>query len=66
MTITDPDDAIIASTIVALSRSFGLTAIAEGVETQGQRAFLSDLGCHVYQGYLFVRPMPAEDFEVFN
>ncbi|MDR3438701.1 EAL domain-containing protein [Telmatospirillum sp.] len=61
--LTDPNDATIAKTIVALSQSFGLGVIAEGVETAEQLAFLAHSGCRVYQGYFFSRPLPMEDFE---
>jgi len=37
--------------------------IAEGVETEEQRAFLAAAGCYAYQGYLFCRPVPVETFE---
>ncbi|MTJ83568.1 MAG: EAL domain-containing protein [Telmatospirillum sp.] len=60
--LTDRNDAAIARTIVALSQCLGLTVIAEGVETEEQRAFFAGLGCHGYQGYLFSRPLPMEDF----
>jgi EAL domain-containing protein (putative c-di-GMP-specific phosphodiesterase class I) len=40
----------------------GLSVIAEGVETEGQREFLAHLGCHAFQGYLFSRPLPLEKF----
>ena len=63
--LTDPNDAAIAKTIVALAQSLGLDVIAEGVETEGQRDFLAGHGCHAYQGYLFSRPLPLEDFEAF-
>ncbi|MBI4986047.1 MAG: EAL domain-containing protein [Rhodocyclales bacterium] len=63
--LTDANDAAIAKTIVALAQSLGLTVIAEGVETAEQRDFLADNGCHAYQGYLFSRPLPLEDFEAF-
>jgi diguanylate cyclase (GGDEF)-like protein/PAS domain S-box-containing protein len=61
--LTDPNDAAIASTIVALGRSLGLAVIAEGVETRAQRQFLLDNGCTTYQGYLFARPMPIAEFD---
>jgi diguanylate cyclase (GGDEF)-like protein len=63
--LTDPNDAAIARTIVALGQSLGLAVIAEGVETEGQRDFLKDSGCHAYQGYFFNRPQPLADFEAF-
>jgi predicted signal transduction protein with EAL and GGDEF domain len=58
--LTDPHDATIACTIVTLARSLGLDVVAEGVETEGQRAFLLNNGCRQFQGYLFGRPGPAE------
>jgi diguanylate cyclase (GGDEF)-like protein/PAS domain S-box-containing protein len=60
--LTDSNDATIARTIVALAQSMGLAVIAEGVETEAQRDFLATNGCTAYQGYLFGRPMPVEDF----
>jgi EAL domain-containing protein (putative c-di-GMP-specific phosphodiesterase class I) len=62
---TDANDAAIAKTIVELARSLGLSVIAEGVETEAQRAFLKRNGCHAYQGYLFSRPLPLKEFEQF-
>ena len=58
---TDINDAAIAQAIIALSQTMGLSVIAEGVETEEQRDFLSRLGCQAYQGYLFGRPGPVED-----
>ena len=58
-------DAAIVSTIIALGRSLNLSVIAEGVETEGQRNFLENEGCHVYQGYLFSKALPASQFEEF-
>ena len=64
--LLDPNDASIAKTIVALARSLDLAVIAEGVETEAQRAFLSNSGCYDCQGYLFSRPIPLADFEQFG
>jgi diguanylate cyclase (GGDEF)-like protein/PAS domain S-box-containing protein len=61
--LSDPNDAQIAQTIVALAQSLGLGVIAEGVETEAQRAFLASIGCHAYQGYLFSHPLPLTQFE---
>jgi EAL domain-containing protein (putative c-di-GMP-specific phosphodiesterase class I) len=63
--LSHPNDAAIAKTIVALAQSLGLSVIAEGVETEGQREFLRDNGCVTCQGFLFSRPVPLEDFEAF-
>ena len=60
-----PSDAIIAQTIITMGRSLGLDVIAEGVETEAQCHFLDKNGCHAYQGYLFSKPLAAEEFEAF-
>jgi len=59
--LTNPNDAIIASSIIALGQSLGLAVIAEGIETEEQRLFLAHNGCRVYQGFLFGRPGPVKD-----
>lgn len=61
--LIDPHDAAIATTIVALAKSMGLTVIAEGVETIEQQLFLANQGCFAYQGYLYSRPIPISGFE---
>lgn len=53
----------IVQTVITLSMVLGLSVIAEGVETEEQRALLDDMGCHAFQGYLFGKPMPSEAFE---
>ena len=56
-------DAVIVQTIVGMANNLGMEAIAEGVETQAQRDFLERIGCNAYQGYLFGKPVPLEEFE---
>jgi len=60
---TDDSDAAIVRTIIAVAQSMNLGVIAEGVETEAQRQLLLDNGCIHYQGYLFGRPVPVEQFE---
>lgn len=47
--------------IVAMSHSLGLAVIAEGIETEGQRSALAEMGCDFGQGYLFARPLPGDE-----
>jgi diguanylate cyclase (GGDEF)-like protein/PAS domain S-box-containing protein len=63
--LIDPNDAAIARTVAALGQTLGLKVIAEGVETEAQRDFLAESGCHAYQGYFISRPLPVEGFEDF-
>jgi EAL domain-containing protein (putative c-di-GMP-specific phosphodiesterase class I) len=60
---TDPNDAAIVQTIIAMTEALGLNVIAEGVETRAQQEFLEQRGCHAYQGYFFGRPVPLAQFE---
>ena len=61
--LADSNNGAIAQTIIALGQTMGLSVIAEGVETEEQRDFLVELGCPAYQGYLFSRPLPVQEFE---
>jgi len=60
----DVSDRAIVRTIIAMAHSLNLDVIAEGVETEEQRQLLLDIGCAHFQGYLFGRPIPIEQFEV--
>ncbi len=60
---SDPDDAAIVQAIIAMTDALGLNVIAEGVETEAQRDFLIEHGCHAFQGYLFSKPVAVEEFE---
>lgn len=63
---SDPDDAVIVQTIIAMAKNMGLEIIAEGVETETQRLFLEQHGCHYFQGYLFSKPVPLEQFDALS
>ncbi len=56
------DNAAIVATIIALAHSLSLTVVAKGVESGAQLASLQQLGCHLAQGFLFSRPLPADEF----
>ncbi len=59
----DPGDASIVCAILAMAQALQLQTTAEGVETRGQADFLRERGCSVLQGYLFGRPVPADEAE---
>lgn len=59
--VTEPDDAAIAQTIIAMAHTLRLEVIAEGVETEAQLALLRRWRCDAYQGYLCSRPLPADE-----
>ena len=54
-------DAAVVGSIIDLARTLGLRVVAEGVEDESTRAMLLDRGCEVAQGWLYARPMPADD-----
>jgi EAL domain-containing protein (putative c-di-GMP-specific phosphodiesterase class I) len=60
----DGQAAAMVAAVLALGRALGMTAIAEGVETRAQHAFLVDHGCPLAQGFLLGRPMPADELEL--
>jgi len=60
--LADPISGAVAQAIISFGRAMGLSVIAEGVETEEQRAFLARLGCHSFQGYLFSQPLPLGEF----
>ncbi len=62
--LTDVSSGAIAQTLISLGSAMGLSVIAEGVETEEQLVFLADLGCRTFQGYLFGRPLPLEEFRI--
>lgn len=61
--IADEDDAQIIKTILALGQTLKLAVVAEGVETESQANLLKSFGCDLVQGYLYARPMPADELE---
>ncbi|MFZ5877265.1 MAG: putative bifunctional diguanylate cyclase/phosphodiesterase [Nitrospirota bacterium] len=61
----DAHDAALTRAILAMGQSLKLDVVAEGVETDAQREFLLTHGCVTMQGFLFARPMPAEDFSAW-
>jgi len=62
---TDENDAVISAATLALAHALGLKVVAEGVETEGQRDFLTSHGCDYLQGFLFSKPLPAAELEAF-
>jgi diguanylate cyclase (GGDEF)-like protein/PAS domain S-box-containing protein len=58
---TDINDAAICSATIALGHNLGMELVAEGVETAHQRDFLANIGCDVLQGFLYSKPLPADE-----
>jgi len=63
--VDDINDAAIVQAIVAISKTLGLSVIAEGVETRAQFDLLMQYRCHKFQGYYFAKPVPLDEFEHF-
>jgi EAL domain-containing protein (putative c-di-GMP-specific phosphodiesterase class I) len=59
---TNHNDGAIVKAIIAMTDALGLNVIAEGVETEAQRQFLNLHGCHTFQGHIFGKPLPLEQF----
>ncbi len=60
----DEEDVGITKAVIALAKSLNLKVIAEGVETEAQRDFLIEHGCNNIQGYLYSKPIPAQEMEI--
>lgn len=54
---------VILNSVISMAKNLGMSVIAEGVETAEQRDFLAEMGCDIFQGYYFSRPVPVEEFE---
>lgn len=63
--LTNPDDRMIAKTIISLGHSLNLKVIAEGVETMEHENFLRQEGCDEVQGFKYTRPIPADKFREY-
>jgi EAL domain-containing protein (putative c-di-GMP-specific phosphodiesterase class I) len=62
----DREDAAIVRAVVQTGHALGLSVVAEGIETEQQRAFLSGIGCDEGQGYLFSHPVPESQLRLPN
>jgi diguanylate cyclase (GGDEF)-like protein len=63
--VTDSGDLAIVRAVISLAREFGLTVVAEGVESELTLELLEEMGCEIGQGYLFSRPLPYERLEAW-
>ncbi|MEJ2395730.1 MAG: EAL domain-containing protein [Candidatus Thiodiazotropha sp.] len=60
---SDANDLALSEAIIVMAHKLGICVIAEGVESEAQRKILAGIGCDYAQGYLFAKPIPAEEFE---
>jgi EAL domain-containing protein (putative c-di-GMP-specific phosphodiesterase class I) len=63
--LLDPADAAIVETVLSLAQKLNMATIAEGVETDAQRAYFVQRGCDLLQGFLFSAPLAAAAFEAY-
>jgi EAL domain-containing protein (putative c-di-GMP-specific phosphodiesterase class I) len=63
--LSDPNDAAICRTVIAMGRSLGLSTLAEGVEQPAQWDYLAQEGCDAAQGYLYARPMALPELQAW-
>jgi diguanylate cyclase (GGDEF)-like protein/PAS domain S-box-containing protein len=63
---SDHDAQSMVSAMIALASNLGMTALAEGIETEGEWAFLAERGCELGQGYYFSRPVPAQELLAYH
>lgn len=61
--LEDREDAILVEAVIAMARKLGMRVVAEGVENEQQIDYLRTQYCHMFQGFLFGRPLPAEEFQ---
>jgi EAL domain-containing protein (putative c-di-GMP-specific phosphodiesterase class I) len=61
--LEDSTSRAIAEAIISLSRSLGVSVMAEGLESLEEEKVLSQLGCHAFQGFLISHPQPRQEFE---
>jgi EAL domain-containing protein (putative c-di-GMP-specific phosphodiesterase class I) len=64
-TADDTKARTILQNIINLSDDLGISSLTEGVETKPQLEMLSEMGCKLFQGYYFAKPMPLAEFEEF-
>jgi EAL domain-containing protein (putative c-di-GMP-specific phosphodiesterase class I) len=62
----DRFDAAIVDAVLSIARSYEFETLAEGIEEEPQAALLLSAGCALGQGFLYGRPMPADEFEAFR
>jgi diguanylate cyclase (GGDEF)-like protein/PAS domain S-box-containing protein len=63
--LSDGRSETVTRAILGLAHNLGIVAVAEGVETESQRSFLTEAGCDLVQGFLFAPPLPRSAFERF-